>query len=295
MIHLKMEFFLIKKGKYLGSTPFFAIFAAMMNFISLGSGSSGNCYCIFTENTGLMIDVGLGVRTLKKLFNEYGLSFSKINAVLLTHDHADHVKSVGSLSHDLSVPVYSTKKVHAGVRNNYCVRHKVASGYERYLEKNKTVAIGDLQITPFDVPHDSADNVGYMITHEGINFCLITDAGHVTDEMKSFIQKANYLVLEANYDEEMLRVGTYPEHLKVRISGENGHLSNKMCGMVLAENATPALKHVWLCHLSEENNHPELARITVEQVLRQHGIAPGKDFLVEILKRKTPSGLYDLE
>ena len=266
-----------------------------MNFISLGSGSSGNCYCIFTENTGLMIDVGLGVRTLKKLFCEYGLSFSKINAILLTHDHADHVKSVGSLSHDLSVPVFSTKKVHAGVRNNYCVRHKVAPGYERYLEKNKTITIGDLEITPFDVPHDSTDNVGYMLTHQGVNFCLITDAGHVTDEMKSFIQKANYLVLEANYDEEMLRVGTYPDYLKERISGPNGHLSNSTCGKILAENATPALRHVWLCHLSEENNHPELARITVEQVLRQHGIAPGKDFLVEILKRKTPSGLYDLE
>ena len=137
-------------------------------------------------------------------------------------------------------------------------------------------------------------NVGYMIRHDGINFCLITDAGHVTDEMKTFIQKANYLIIEANHDEEMLKGGTYPEYLKTRVAGNNGHLSNSSCAEALAENASPELKHVWLCHLSEENNHPELARKTVEMVLRSHGIIAGKDFLLDVLKRNTPSELYDL-
>jgi len=241
-----------------------------------------------------MIDAGVGVRSLKKYFNEYGISFTQIKSILLTHDHADHVKSVGSLSHDLNVPVYTTRKVHQGVRNNYCVRHKIDAGNTRYLEKNRTLTIGDFEVTPFEVPHDSTDNVGYMVTNGRVCFCLITDVGHVTDEIKSFIQKANYLVLEANYDAEMLQGGAYPQHLKERIDSENGHLSNHDCGLALAENATPILRHVWLCHLSEENNHPELARITVEQVLRQHGIIPGKDFNLEILKRKTPSGFYEL-
>ena len=267
----------------------------MMKFISLGSGSSGNCYYVFTEKGGLMIDVGIGVRALKKSFHDFGLSIASINNILLTHDHADHVKSVGSISHDFSIPVFSTRKVHAGVAGNYCVRQKMDFKNVRYIEKNVTFSLGDLVITPFEVPHDSLDNVGYMISHEGVNFCIITDVGHVTDEIKHFIQKANYLVIEANYDKEMLQGGTYPHHLKVRISGQYGHLSNHDCGMALAENATPNLKHVWLCHLSEENNHPELARITVEQVLRQHGIAPGKDFKLEILKRKTPSNIYELK
>lgn len=266
----------------------------MMKFISLGSGSSGNCYYIFTEKSGLMIDVGIGVRMLKKSFHDHGLSIASIQNILLTHDHADHVKSVGSLSHDFSIPVYSTRKVHAGVANNYCVRQKMDFKNVRYLEKNVTFSLGDFEITPFDVPHDSLDNVGYMICHQGVSFCLITDVGHVTEEIKHFIQKANYLVFEANYDREMLKGGTYPQHLKVRIDGPYGHLGNHDCGMALAENATPDLRHVWLCHLSEENNHPELARITVEQVLRQHGIAPGKDFKLEILKRKTPSDIYEL-
>ncbi len=266
----------------------------MMKFIAFGSGSSGNCYCLLTENDGLMIDAGVGTRSLKKFFNEYGIPMTAIRNILLTHDHADHVKSVGSLSHDLCLPVYSTRQVHQGVRNNYCVRHKVEQKHIRYVEKNVPLTLGDFVITPFAVPHDSSDNVGYMIEHEGVKFCLVTDVGHVTEEIKGFIREANYLVLEANYDAEMLQGGTYPQHLKVRISSENGHLSNYDCGMTLAENATPLLRHVWLCHLSEENNHPELARITVEQVLRQHGIIAGKDILLDILKRKSPSGFYEL-
>ena len=102
-------------------------------------------------------------------------------------------------------------------------------------------------------------------------------------------------MLEANHDLEMLAKGKYPVFLKERILSEDGHLSNKECGMVLAENATPLLKKVWLCHLSEENNHPELARITVEQILRSHGIIAGEDFGLEVLKRKTPTGICELK
>lgn len=112
--------------------------------------------------------------------------------------------------------------------------------------------------------------------------------------MQQHISDANYLVLEANYDEEMLRTGPYPQHLKERIASGSGHLSNKACGEALANYATPALRHVWLCHLSEENNHPILAQKTVEQILSSYGILPGKDFLVDVLKRKTPSELYEL-
>ena len=122
----------------------------------------------------------------------------------------------------------------------------------------------------------------------------MTDVGHVTDEMKNVIGLANYLVLEANHDDEMLKNGPYPEHLKSRIKSKIGHLSNRECGVALAENATPNLKHVWLCHLSEENNHPELARKTIEQVLRGYGIIAGTDFKLDVLKRKVPSEIQEL-
>ena len=129
----------------------------------------------------------------------------------------------------------------------------------------------------------------------GVVFCLITDAGHVTSVMEEQVAKANYLVLEANHDEDMLMMGTYPAYLKGRIRGDKGHLCNKESAKLIAEHATPILKHVWLCHLSEENNHPELARKTVEGLLRSFGIIPGVDFELDILKRKSPSDLYELK
>ncbi len=267
----------------------------MLNFLCFGSGSSGNCYYLYTETTGILIDAGLGVRTLKKYFADYGLSMSNISALLVTHDHADHVKSVGSLSSELCLPVYSTSAVHHGIDENYCVRKKIRPGYERYISHGETFSIGEMTITCFKVPHDSADNVGYRIQYEGISFCLITDAGRITDEMKPFIAEANYLVIEANYELEKLLQGPYPQYLKDRIKSGNGHLSNVECGKAIAENASPELKHVWLAHLSEENNHPELARKTVESVLREYGLIAGKDFLLDVLKRRRPSEVHALD
>lgn len=267
----------------------------MLKFISFGSGSSGNCYYLYTEKDGLLIDIGVGMRHLKKCFQEYGLSMRSIHHVLITHDHADHIKSVGSLSGDYNLPVYATEKVHKGIIGNYCIHRNIPSGNKRVIEKGKTIQLGDFKVTPFDVPHDSSDNVGYQIECEGVVFCLITDAGHVTEDMHRHIAMADYLTLEANYDEEMLKTGNYPAHLKSRIDSSSGHLSNKCCGETLVQSATPKLQRVWLCHLSEENNHPELARKTVEQILRSNGIVVGADFQLDVLKRKVPSGIYELK
>lgn len=266
----------------------------MFRFISFGSGSSGNCYYLFTESDGLLIDAGVGSRTLKKYFREYGLQLSHVRRILITHDHADHIKSVGRLSRELDIPVYATPKVHEGIERNYSVHNKVAPQHIKRIEPGKAFSIGDFGIEAFTVPHDSLDNVGYQIKHQDIVFCLMTDVGHVTDEMKNFIQHTNYLVIEANHDEEMLKNGPYPDHLKIRVSGPNGHLCNRDCGEALAQNATQKLKHVWLCHLSEENNHPVLAQKTIETILRSHGIVVGKDFQLNVLKRKTPENIIDL-
>ena len=267
----------------------------MLNFISFGSGSSGNCYYLFTEEDGILIDIGIGIRALKKGFHDYGLKLNHVKHVLVTHDHADHVKSVGVVSNDFSLPVYATSEVHCGIERNYCVRRKIASSHIRVMEKGSTIQLGDFKITSFGVPHDSADNVGYRIQVGDVTFCLITDVGHITDEIKGHIAAANYLVIEANHDVEMLKSGPYPAYLKERVSGPLGHLSNKDCALALAENATTSLQHVWLCHLSEENNHPELARKTVEMILHSYGVVPGKDFLLDVLKRKVPSEVYELK
>ena len=266
----------------------------MLKFISLGSGSSGNCYFLYTETDGLLIDAGVGVRSVKRCLKKYGIPLNRAKHMIITHDHADHVKAVGSVSRDFNLPVYSTLTVHVGINNNYCVRCKIDSSRVRIFEKGDTITLGSFTITSFDVPHDSLDSVGYRIQVGDIVFCIMTDVGHLTDEMKKYIGETNYLIIEANYDLEMLKAGTYPEHLKARILSENGHMSNAECGVALAENITHNLKHAWLCHLSEENNHPELARKTVEQILRSYGIIAGKDFQLDVLKRTTPSEVFEL-
>lgn len=266
----------------------------MLKFLSFGSGSSGNCYLLYTGTDCLMIDCGVGIRSLKKHFHNYGLQLSMVHNVLITHDHADHVKSVGSISGDLHLPVYTTEDVHRGISRNWCVRRKIDSQLAKNLVKGKEIMIGAFRVTPFGVPHDSTDCVGYSIECGGIRFTLVTDCGHITEDIAHYISISNYLVIEANHEPEKLEAGPYPRHLKKRISGPDGHLSNEACAKALVENASPALRHVWLCHLSDENNHPELAKKTIEAVLRDSGIIAGKDFMLDVLKRKIPSEVFGL-
>ncbi|MCD8296810.1 MAG: MBL fold metallo-hydrolase [Prevotella sp.] len=267
----------------------------MLKFISFGSGSSGNCYYIFSETCGILLDAGISARKLKKYFDDYGLRLSDIKYILVTHDHADHVKSVGYISNKYKIPVFATKKVHEGIKKNYCVHNKIDTGNIRTLDKNETLQLGDMTITPFHVPHDSCENIGFKITDGSLMFCLMTDIGHITEEMKNIITEADYLVIEANHDEVMLENGPYPDFLKNRVAGENGHLSNNNCAKALVENATAHLKHIWLCHLSQENNHPELALKTVEAELWKSDKI-NKDVLkIDVLKRNSPSNIFTLK
>lgn len=264
-----------------------------MKFVSLGSGSSGNSYYLSTGNSSILIDAGIGIRTLKKHLKTLGISIESLDAVFVTHAHADHIKSVGELAFEFDMPVYTTSTVHELINKNYCVTRKLTSEHIRFIDMMVPCEIGDIKVTPFEVPHDSPC-VGYHVEAADVVFCLVTDVGHVTPVIEDMVSKANYLVLEANHDENMLMMGKYPAHLKGRIRGANGHLSNREAAGLLANHATPILKHVWLCHLSEENNHPELARKTVEGILREYGIIPGVDFNLDILKRKLPSEIYEL-
>ena len=266
----------------------------MLKFISFGSGSSGNCYYLSTGSDALLVDIGVGLRSLKKDFYTYGVNAHSIHNILITHDHADHIKSVGAFSGDFNVPVYATADVHKGINRNYCVSRKIKKEMVRTISVNIPFTAGEFTVTPFHVPHDSSDNVGYFVEAGGTNICIVTDAGSITDDIRNFVGKAENLVIEANHDEEMVKSGPYPMFLKQRILSATGHLSNRDCATTIAQNMSEKLKRVWLCHLSEENNHPELARKTVESILRSFGIAVGTDILLEVLKRTTPSGSYDL-
>ncbi|MDR0394445.1 MAG: MBL fold metallo-hydrolase [Tannerella sp.] len=263
-------------------------------FLSLASGSSGNCYYVGTPHFGILIDAGISVRQIKKILKDRGVEFEKIQAILVTHDHADHIKSVGCLGETLHIPVYTTETVHAGIRRSRYVEEVLIRS--RYvIEKEVAFMIRDFRITAFEVPHDSSDNVGYSIEYGDRTFVVVTDVGYITETVAKYACKANHLVLEANYDEEMLKSGSYPDFLKERVSSKSGHLSNRDAAEFLATHYTPDLKDVWLCHLSRDNNHPELAYKTVDLRLFQEGIKVGKDLSLTALKRMTPSDMYEFE
>ena len=265
-----------------------------IRFISLASGSSGNCYYIGTEQYGILIDAGIAARTIKKTLRDAGIGIETIRAVFITHDHADHIKAVGGLGEKLNIPIYTTALIHKGINKSYCMTEKLSTSV-RYLEKGEPLQLADFRIESFEVPHDGTDNVGYCIEIDGKTFSFLTDLGEITPTAAEYIRKANYLILEANYDEEMLRMGSYPPYLKERIASRTGHLSNTATANFLAENITEHLRYIWLCHLSKDNNHPELAYKTVEWKLRERGIIVGKDVQLCALKRTTPSELYEFE
>lgn len=261
-----------------------------MKFISFGSGSSGNCYYLLEDGFGLVIDQGIGIRNFKRHFRDYGFSQGEIKAILVTHDHTDHVKAVGAISQEYHIPVYAAEKVQEGMQHNYLMTKKIAEEYKRVLQPGESIDLGPFHITAFDIPHDSSANNGYFITTASTNFCLMTDCGKITEEMQAFIAQAENLVIEANYDEAMLMTGPYPLYLKQRIQSGRGHSSNSETATALMAALSPAIKHIWLCHLSEENNHPELCRKTVRDALEK--VECSAELCV--LKRRIPTGVFEL-
>ena len=257
---------------------------------SFGSGSSGNSYYLWYKGQGLIIDLGLSLRTFKKHFRTYGLSFGQVLGILVTHDPTDHVKAVGALSTELHLPVYTSQGVHEGIARNRFVTKKVQAEQKRVLEQGKSQEIGPFCITSFAVPHDSADNNGYLIRFGDHALCLITDAGEVTEEMGHYLAQAENIIIESNYDPKMLENGPYPWHLKHRILSENGHLCNSAAGEALRQYSPNSLRRVWLCHLSEENNHPELARAAVRQALEScgHTLEGESAVLLHAFRRQVP-------
>lgn len=265
-----------------------------IRFFSLASGSSGNCYYIGCDSYGILVDAGIGVRTIKKRLRDFGIPMESIWAVFVTHDHADHIKSVGVLGEQLFIPVYATSLVHKGIQKNYSVTIKMSSSV-RIIEKNKPIQFHDFSVAAFNVPHDSTDNVGYCISVGGKTIVIATDIGTLTPEIDRFARMADFLVVEANYDKEMLKSSPYPAHLKTRIVSGAGHLGNDQVSEFLSSVYSPRLKHIMLCHLSKVNNNPDLAYKTVETALANIGVRVGVDVVLATLKRNGPSELYVLD
>lgn len=254
-----------------------------------------------TREQGILIDAGISARTIQKHLRGMGLDFGNIAGVLVTHDHADHIRAVGTLGERVRLPIYATPLVHEGIDRNYGVREKLKTS-RKYFEKgacwelpllcaahHEALATPVLQVQTFGISHDSTECVGYVIDFMGQRWMLATDCGSPSAEMEGYLQTANHVVIEANHDEHMLLNGPYPTYLKERILSPRGHQSNVTCGELLARNYHEGMQHIWLCHLSLENNDPEVAYQTVADRLAAEGIRAGEDVYLEALPRTQPN------
>lgn len=263
-------------------------------FRSFASGSSGNCYFLGTSAWGILVDAGISARTIQKNLREMGLDYANIMGVLITHDHADHIRAVGTLGERVHLPIYSTRLIHQGIEHNYGVREKLHTS-QRYFEKGVEWDLNGMRINSFGISHDSTECVGYVIDFMGQRVVIATDCGQPNLTMESYLNTANHVIIEANHDEQLLLNGPYPTYLKERILSPRGHQSNTTCGQLLARNWNPNMRNVFLCHLSHENNKPNVAVDTIKDILLEEGIMPGEDLFVAPLERLVPSPVYVLD
>ena len=266
--------------------------SSQLRFMSFSSGSCGNCYFLGNEDGALLIDAGVSLRRLKKIMSENQLDLSCVKAVLVTHDHLDHIRHLGSFCKKLSLPVYTTPLIH-----NALARHSFTADWisscRRDICEGQVLDIAGMSVRPFVVPHDATQTVGYSILVGNHPFVIMTDVGRMTDEAVEIASGARTVVLESNYDMDMLMGGPYTYELKMRIVQGCGHLSNDECASAVCRFLHPGLKNIFLCHLSENNNTRELAYTCTNQALLSHGVAPGT-IALRCLPRQTPSPLFNL-
>lgn len=241
-----------------------------MEFISLASGSSGNCYYFEIKGVSFLVDAGVGPRILKKRLADYEKDPEKIDFMLITHNHIDHIKHLGSISARNSIPVYSTDLVHKSIIRTPFVDKGYLS-YKRELIKNVPEEILGIKVTCFNVPHDTDESLGFFIETEHCNLTILTDLGFVGEEAINYCKNSHHVIIESNYDSSMLSGGGYPSYLKDRIKGANGHLCNYDTAQAIKNFYHPELRNIFLCHLSINNNTPDLAIEESQRALNDCG------------------------
>ena len=263
-----------------------------LRFAPLFSGSSGNAIYVGCDGANLLVDAGVsGARVLAAL-NGVGVDPASISGILVTHEHADHIQSVGVLSRKLDVPVYATAGTWDAMEGKI---GPVALKNMRVIEPETSFFLGPMEITAFSTPHDAADSVGYTFELSGARFALATDVGCVREGWFRHVAGAGAVLLESNYDPDMLQAGPYPYALKKRILSRRGHLSNDDAGAAAARLISAGARQIVLGHLSKENNFPELALRCTELALQAEGIEPGVDADVRVALRDATTGLFSVQ
>ena len=238
-----------------------------ITFCTLASGSRGNAIYLAAGTSALLIDAGLSGREIERRLRQQDLDPRHLGAILVTHEHSDHIRGVGVLARRFNLPVYMTAPTHQAIENDLGPLPVC-----RYFQPGAEFEFTDFRIHPFAISHDAADPVGFTFTCNGLRIGLATDLGVTTGLVEERLKGCDLLLIEANHDEQMLAEGPYPWHLKQRIRGRSGHLSNAAASDLLTKIAHPNLRQVVLGHLSETNNSPCIARRAVQEALTPYSI-----------------------
>ena len=233
----------------------------------LASGSSGNAALLATENTRILVDAGLSMRELARRLEAAGEELARIDAILITHEHSDHIAGLPVLSRRLKKPCYLTRLTAPAI--DWGEGEPAIEAFQA----GASFVIGDVDVQSFSIPHDAIDPVGFCFEAQGVRIALATDLGYIPESVKYHLRRADLLLLEANHDLDMLKVGPYPWSVKQRVMSRVGHLSNLGMSEYLLEDLDSTTAHVVLGHLSQQNNHPEIVRMVATQSLEQRGLA----------------------
>lgn len=240
-----------------------------LRFTVLSSGSTGNATVISNGETNLMVDAGLSARRLEQLMKERQISGQEIDAIMVTHEHSDHIKGLGALSRKYKLPIYANRKTWNELER---LIGDIEDDYKHVMETGEPYCFGKLKVESYAISHDAAEPVGYCFYDGDEKLSLATDLGYMSDKVKEKIMDSDVIVLEANHDVEMLRLGRYPWNIKRRILGDMGHLSNEAAAEAICEIGIEKTKRIYLAHLSRDHNLMDLARLTVNNILLESGI-----------------------
>lgn len=265
-----------------------------MKLTSIASGSSGNCICITNEDTGFLIDAGISKKRIEEGLKSADIDGDKLSGILITHEHSDHIKGLGVFLRKYQIPVYATEKTINAILDTTSLG-KVNRDLFQIIRPDSEFRVAGCDIRPFSVSHDAADPVAYRFSNAEKTGAVITDLGHYDDYIVDNLLGLDSVLIEANHDVQMLQIGPYPYHLKQRIWGNKGHLSNENSGRLIDRIASSKLKNVLLGHLSNENNYPELAYEAVRNEINAgDGDINANELNIMVARRDMPSETIEI-
>jgi phosphoribosyl 1,2-cyclic phosphodiesterase len=256
-----------------------------LNFCSLSSGSSGNCYYLGNEFFGILIDAGISATSIRKFLKDIGVSMQTIMGVLVTHNHSDHIRGLEVLTRKNRLPAFTTNNIWNSILSP---NKNIPRDCIREISIQQKFHLAGFDIEAFPVFHDAPETVGFHICSGNKKVTIVTDLGHICPTADPYIRAANLLVIESNYDEKMLVEGSYPYYLKQRIQSNNGHLGNHQTSVFLADILNDNLSHICLAHLSKNNNTPDLALQTLRNTFSERGIVLNGQ-QISVLRRNNPT------